>query len=230
MHTSANRSAVSGVVDAGFRTTVLPGGEGRRDLPREHQQREVPRDDLRRNAEWPGHPSRKRVVELVRPAGVVPEVVRRERHVDVAALLDRLAGVHRLEDGELAAPLLEDPGDPEQVLRALLAGQAAPARPLRAAGGADRAVDVRRRRLRDLGDDLLGRGIDALEDAAVRRLDLAPVDEQAVARLDRDDVPGFGRRGVLPGHRLPIAEAPVRRGPIPRPGSERLRIPWSPRA
>ena len=100
--TSANRRADSGVVEAGLRTTVLPAASAGRDLPGQHQQREVPRDDLRGDAERPRDPARERVLELVRPARVVPEVRRRERHVDVAALLDRLARVHRLEDRELA--------------------------------------------------------------------------------------------------------------------------------
>src|SRR4029077_6235722 len=110
--------------------------ERRRDLPGQHQQREVPWDDLRRHAQWLRYPAGERVLELVRPARVVPEVVRREGHVDVAALLDRLAGVHRLEDRELAAALLDDPRDPEEVLGALLAGQVAPTRLLRPSGGA----------------------------------------------------------------------------------------------
>ena len=97
----------------------VAGGEGRGDLPGEHQQREVPRDDLGGDAERLRDAAGERVLELVRPAGVVPEVGRRERHVDVARLLDRLAGVHRLEDRELARALLEDPGDPEEVLRPL---------------------------------------------------------------------------------------------------------------
>ena len=110
-----------------------------------------------------------RVLELVRPAGVVPEVGRGERHVDVAALLDRLAGVHRFEDRELAAALLEDPGDPEQVLGPLPAGQVPHERVLGAARGADGLVDVGRRRAGDLGERLLGGRVD-------RRRTCAPSD------------------------------------------------------
>src|SRR4051812_7654084 len=51
-------------------------GERRRDLPREHEQREVPGDDLRGHAEWLRITVRKCVLELVGPAGVVPEVRR----------------------------------------------------------------------------------------------------------------------------------------------------------
>src|SRR5262249_24086524 len=91
--------------------------ERRRDLPGEHEQREVPRDDLAGDADRAWLAIRERVVELVRPAGVVEEVRRGEREVDVARLLDRLAAVERLEDGELARPFLEEPGDTEEVLR-----------------------------------------------------------------------------------------------------------------
>src|SRR5207302_2939780 len=97
----------------------VPGGEGGRDLPREHEQREVPRDDLPRDADGPWPPVRERVLELVRPAGVVEEVRGREWHVDVARFADRLAAVERLEDRELARALLEEPRDPEEILRAL---------------------------------------------------------------------------------------------------------------
>ncbi len=90
-----------------------------RDLPREHEQREVPRDDLARDADGLRPAVREGVLELVGPAGVVEEVRRGERKVDVARLLDRLAAVERLEHRELAGALLEDARDAEEVLRAL---------------------------------------------------------------------------------------------------------------
>src|SRR5689334_5524729 len=175
-------------------TLSTSGLERRCDLPGEHQQREVPQNDLRRDAQRLRDAARKRVLELVRPARVVPEVVRDERDVDVARLLDRLARVHRLEDRELAGALLEDPCDPEQVLGALLAGEVAPARLLRPPRGSDRAIHVGGRGLRDLGDDLLGGRVDALEPTAVAGVRFVAVDEQAVAGLDADDVPRLGCR------------------------------------
>ncbi len=144
--TSAKSSAESGRRRGRLEHDRVAGGERRRDLPGQHQQREVPRDDLGGDAERPRDAARERVLELVRPARVVPEVGRRERDVDVAALLDRLARVHRLEDGELAAALLEDARDPEQVLRAFLAGERAPRAGLGAPRGTDRPVDVGRGR------------------------------------------------------------------------------------
>ncbi len=140
-HRSAKRRADSGVVEAGFSTTVLPAGEGRGDLPGEHQQREVPRDDLRRDAERPGGPTGKRVVELVGPARVVPEVRRGQWDVDVARFLDRLARIDRLENGELARALLEQTGDPVQVLGALPPGQV-PQRRLKAVRAARTAAST----------------------------------------------------------------------------------------
>src|SRR5258708_6007992 len=74
-----------------------------------------------------------RVLELVRPAGVGEEVRGGERDVDVARLPDRLAAVERLDDRELARPLLDQPRDAEQVLAALERGQLLP-RPGRGAG------------------------------------------------------------------------------------------------
>src|SRR4029450_2145815 len=57
----------------------VPARERGRDLPREHEEREVPGDDLGRDPEGPRLPSGIRVLELVRPARVVEEVRRRER-------------------------------------------------------------------------------------------------------------------------------------------------------
>src|SRR5581483_4974525 len=111
-------------------------------------------DDLPRDAERLRVAIRERVLELVGPAGVVEEVRRGERQVDVARLLDRLAAVERLEHGELARALLEDPRDPEEVLRALAAGQLRPALE-RLARRADRELDILGAGLRHLRERLL---------------------------------------------------------------------------
>ena len=105
----------------------VPGRERRRDLPREHEQREVPRDDLAGDAERARLAVREGVLELVRPARVVEEVRGGERQVDVARLADRLAAVQRLEHRELARALLEDARDAEEVLGALAPAQLRPA-------------------------------------------------------------------------------------------------------
>ena len=158
--------------------------QGRGDLPRQHQQREVPRDDLAGDAERGRAVAG--VLELVGPAGVVEEVRGDDRDVDVARLLDRLAVVDRLQDGELAAALLDDPGDAVEVLGALGARHPRPDAGVGAAGGLHGRVDVGVAGLGDLGEHLLGGGVDRLERLAGAVDELA-VDEQAVGRLDVDD-------------------------------------------
>src|SRR3990170_1274700 len=92
----------------------VPSRERRSDLPREHEHREVPRDHLPGHAERPRDAVYERILELVRPAGVVEEVRRGERQVDVARLPDRLAAVERLEHTQLPGALPEDAGRPEE--------------------------------------------------------------------------------------------------------------------
>ncbi len=169
--------------------------ERRGDLPGQHQQREVPRDHLPGDAERLRVGPEAGVLELVGPAGVVEEVRRDDRDVDVARLLDRLAVVERLEDGELAAALLDDARDPVEVLGALAARHPRPDARVGAARGLDGGVDVGLVGLGDLGEHLLGRGADRLERRAVTVDELA-VDEQPVGRLEVDDRARLGRRGV----------------------------------
>ncbi len=175
----------------------------RRDLPRQHQQREVPRDDLAGDAERLRVGAEPGPRELVGPPGVVEEVGGDERDVDVARLLDRLAVVDGLEHGELAGPLLDDPGDAVEVLPALGTRQLRPRREA-AAGGGHGAVDVDGVRLGHVGEDLLGRRAHGLEGRPARRVDELPADEQPVVGADVDDVTGLGRRGVVPrgGHEV----------------------------
>ena len=86
---------MSGVVSAGLSTTVLPQASAGAIF-----QAAISSGKFH-GMIWPATPSgrgagRERVLELVRPAGVVEEVGGDERHVDVARLLDRLAAVERL--------------------------------------------------------------------------------------------------------------------------------------
>ena len=125
---SANSSAVSGVVSAGLSTTVLPVASAGAIFHASISSGKF------HGMTWPATPSGRgfgaeaRVVELVGPAGVVEEVRRGQRDVDVAGLLDRLAVVERLQDGELAGALLQEPGDAEQVLAAVGRRASAPRR------------------------------------------------------------------------------------------------------
>src|SRR5207247_2505963 len=124
------------------------------------QQWEVPGDDLAGDADRARLPVRERVLELVRPAGVVEEVRGREREIDVARLADRLAAVQRLEHRELARALLEDARDPEEVLGALRRRDIRPSVGERVACGFDREPDFFRGRLTDFGKRFLAGGSD----------------------------------------------------------------------
>ena len=177
----------------------VPGGERGRDLPGEHQQREVPRDDLAGDSDRLRLPVRERVLELVRPARVVEEVGRRERDVDVARLADRLAAVQRLEHGELARPLLEEARDSVEVLRALGAGQGRPAVLEGVARSLDGELYLFIGGLAHLRERFLGRRADRR--VGLLRLEPLAADEEAVAVADGDDVARLGRALVLPAGR-----------------------------
>ena len=157
----------------------VAGRERRRDLPGQHHQREVPRDDLAGDAERLRVRAETGVAELVGPARVVEEPLRDERDVDVARLLDRLAVVERLQHRELAAALGDDAGDAVEVLGALASGHRGPDLLVGATGGLDRGVDVGLGGLGDLGQHLLGGRADRLERRA------RPVDELAVDEAAR---------------------------------------------
>ena len=221
-HTSAKKSAVSGVELAGLSTTVLPAASAGAIFQASISSGKFHGMTCARDAERLRIAVGERVLELVRPAGVVPEVRRGERHVDVARLLDGLAAVERLEHGELAAALLQDARDAEQVLGALAAGQRAPVALERAARDADGLVDVLDGCARDLRERLFRRRIDRREPLAAARRDFLAADEQPVARLELDDVAGLRRRRVFPGDLLPIAERPAARRGRSAPDVSRL--------
>ena len=179
----------------------VAGRQRRRQLPRRHQQREVPRDDLANDAARHDRTvARQGIGQLVRPARVVEEVRRRQRDVDVARLLDRLAAVQRLDDRQLARALLDQPRDPEDVLAALQPGQRRPGR-LRGPCRGDRARDVVGARLGDLGQRLLGRRVDRRRVGPTGRLDELATDEQPVAITQANVVGGLRCRRVLPAQR-----------------------------
>ena len=87
----------------------VSGGEGRCDFPRQHEQREIPRNHL------PYHTvrvlARKLGRKQLRPAGVIREMPRDERNIDVARFANRLAVVDGLEHREVARMLLNAAGD-----------------------------------------------------------------------------------------------------------------------
>ena len=99
-------------------------GDRRGDLPGQHQQREIPGDDL------PNDAHRLVIAQLalhqLRPAGMIIEVARQQGHVDIARFADRFAVVHRFQHGQQAVVLLDVAGDGIQVARPHVAGGLAP--------------------------------------------------------------------------------------------------------
>src|ERR1035438_6179774 len=167
----------------------VPGRERGSELPRRHEQREVPWDDLARNAERTRPRAEPGVLELVRPAGVVEKVRGGQRDVHVAGLPDGLAVVQAFQHSELAGPLLDGPGDPVQVLGPVPARHRTPGVLEGVAGRGHRAVHVRLARLSHLGQRLLRGRVQGAEMRTVGRRAELPADEQAVAGRDRRDVP-----------------------------------------
>ena len=167
------------------------GGESRAELPGGHEQREVPGDDLRGDAdgfaqgvgvEVAGKRERqRRSADLGGPAGHVAEHVDGERHVGSAGDGDGLAVVERFEFGKLVEVLLEQVGELPDEAAALGGLHAGPGAVVEGgARGADGAVDVFCFGLGDMGHDFAGGGIVDGEGLAGRREDEASIDKHAV--------------------------------------------------
>ena len=138
------------------------------------------------------------VLKLVGPASVIPEVRGGERHIHVTRLADWFPRIHRFGDGELAAALLQDAANAIEVLGALTWVQLRPDLAIGTIGGLDGAVGVGGGPLRDLGEWLLGGRVVGDGDLAARWSALLPINEEAVALANCDDLTGFGGWGVGP--------------------------------
>ena len=116
------------------------------------------------------------------------------RHIEIARLLDRLATIQRLGDGEFPGAVLQQPGDPEEIFRSL--GSREPAPRLESGGrGLIGRIDIGRPCQRDFRQLLLVAGADRIEVFASPGGDEFAVDEEAVSFLD-ESVSGF-RRGIV---------------------------------
>ena len=137
----------------------------RRDFPRQHQQREVPRNDLST------HPKRLRIGQLtlhqLRHAGVVIEMPLRQRHIDITRLTDRLAVVQYLQHGKEPRVFLQQPRQRIDMTRPAMAAQLLPL-PLRFSRGLHGAIDIALRRLRQAGQNLSRCRVGAVETRARR--------------------------------------------------------------
>ena len=170
-----------------------------RDLPGEHQKGKVPRDDLAADADRPG--ARKLLGQHLGPAGMVVEMPRHQRHVDVAAFTDRLAVVERFKHGKEAFAFLDVAGKRVKPLRPFMARKPAPAGLCRA-GGLHRPGHVPGASRRHLGQHLARRGVRRGEGLAGLRE--GPVDEMAKGSARLQPGPHLARclggRAIL--HRL----------------------------
>ena len=68
----------------GFDYYRIAGGEGWRDFPCQHQEREIPWDHLADDAEWREPATGGDMIEFIGPAGVIEKVRGRHRQVEVA--------------------------------------------------------------------------------------------------------------------------------------------------
>jgi hypothetical protein len=152
----AVRGELAGLEDEG-----VAGGQARRDLPGDLQQRVVPRGDQRADSHRLVHDAADdvRVPGVDHPAGVLgghPAVVAEDRdHVGdvVLALHQALAGVEGLHPGDVVGVALQQVGHRQQQVPALARRRVRP-RPGQegAVRGGDRGLGVLRPGLVDLGD------------------------------------------------------------------------------
>ncbi len=179
----------------------VAGRERRGDLPGEHQEREVPGDDL------PADAHRRMVRELARdqfgPSGVVVEVAGHERDVDVARLADRLAVVEGLQHRQEALTLLDMAGEPVEVPGPDVTGGLW-TNPRRRRVPPRRRVDVLRRALGHGRERLVSRRVADREGLAGDGRGEASVDEVTEAAFVRLEpgprvVVGFGSGTIVHG-------------------------------
>src|ERR1019366_4519069 len=102
------------------------------------------------------------VLQELRPAGMVIEMPRHQRNINVATLADGLAVVHRLKNRHQPGMPLHQPRDGIQVARAGMRSERAPSG-RRSSRGLDRHVNVRDRGLRNRRELLPVRRIDSVE-------------------------------------------------------------------
>jgi hypothetical protein len=169
-------------------------------LPRGHQQREVPRNDLR------GHPDRlpqgepevgvrvvrrdrqRAALDLGGPARHVVEHVGRQRHVGRLGHRERLPVVQRLEECELLEVLQDQVTELVNHPAAPPVGHLAPWRTVleRGAYCTHGPGGILRLAVRHRGKYLLGGRVDAVERGARRRVDPFAIDQHLAAERSHD--------------------------------------------
>ena len=158
----------------------VAGGQGWSDFPGQHQQREIPWDDLA------DHAQRLIIGELffgeLGPAGVMIKMPGHQRDIDIARFADRLAIIQRLEHGQRPAVFLHQPRQPIENARPAMPRQGGPVR-LRAARRGNRQIEIGFAALGDFGQHFTGRRIDRLEPRTRTRRHPVAVDKMAETPL-----------------------------------------------
>ncbi len=96
----------------------------RRNFPRKHQEGEIPRDNLTDNAA--GFIGREFGFKDLRPACMVIEMARGQRHVDIARFADRLAVIKAFDNRQQARIFLDQAGKGVEVFRTVMTVQCRP--------------------------------------------------------------------------------------------------------
>src|SRR5581483_6588282 len=187
-----------------FEDHRVTGCERGRDLPGQHEQREIPGNDLADDTT--GGVIRELLSEQLRPAGVVIEVARYQWNVDITAFPNWFAIVQRLQNGEPARVALHCSGDGVQITRPPVRSQGLPFRK-GLASSFNGHVDVCGRSLRYASDFFSRRGIQRIEMHAVNGLlpyTADKVAEGAVVAIEPGEcVLGIlGRGAVLHGQKV----------------------------
>ena len=166
---------------------AVAGRERGRHLPAREHQREVPRHHLaddadrlaQRVVEEAGLDRNGLALELVGHAAEVAEARRRARHVELARIAHRMAGVQRFEPREFLGVGLDQVREPEQDAPAVGRRHAAPGREgaLRRGHG---LVDVGLAGQRHVGDGRVVVRVQRGQRLARFGIDEAPVDEELV--------------------------------------------------
>src|SRR6202165_3347330 len=129
----------------GFQYDGISGCERGSNLPRQHEQWKIPRDDLADDAA--SGVSRKFLLEQLGPARMMIKMPRYQRNIDVAAFTNRLAVIQCFENREPARMFLHLPRQRIDITRARMRSEGLPCWQS-SPRGFHRAIDIRCRSLR----------------------------------------------------------------------------------
>ena len=100
----------------GFQHHRVTRSQSRRNLPGQHEQRKIPRNDLTHDTA--SRVTRKFLRQYLRPTRVMIKMPRDQWDIDIAALANRFAVVHRLQHREPPRVFLHLPRQRIQITRA----------------------------------------------------------------------------------------------------------------